>query len=58
MSDMSTRTYSIGSTIPGHGRVVAVSTTAYRVESGAWVPFYGPRGVDVIRPVTPLVTLG
>lgn len=46
----------IGTMLP-QGRIVDVSSTAYQVESGAWVPFYGPRGVHTRRgPVTPLVT--
>lgn len=56
----SPRTYAIGDTIPGHGKVSAVSATAYLVGSidrgGRWVPFYGPRGVDAPAPVVGLVS--
>lgn len=52
---MSTTWYRTGETIPGHGRVVRTSDTAYLVESGAWVPFYGPKGVHTSREMaTPL----
>jgi hypothetical protein len=53
----SPRAFGLGDTIPGHGIVVRTSDTAYQVESGNWVPFYGPRGVDPVVAYQPLVVL-
>jgi hypothetical protein len=56
------RHYQVGDTIPDHGIVVAIWTTAYKVQPAAppgvtiVVPFYGPNGVDEQRPGAGLVT--
>lgn len=58
MEAPSTRWLSAGEEIPGHGRIVRMTSTAYEVEDGSFVPFYGPKGVHT-RPgyVEPLVVL-
>lgn len=50
--------FAAGEVIPGHGRVVRMSYTAYELEDGSWVPFYGPNGVHTTPGyVEPLVVL-
>jgi hypothetical protein len=56
------RRFSLGDVIPGHGTVTAMTDTAYLVDTGDfidgfhWVPFYGPRGVELAAPVVGLVS--
>jgi hypothetical protein len=64
MNRTSPRAFQLGDIIPGHGKVVMVSETAYmttQVIDGerfdAWIPFYGPNGVDTPAVVEPLVVL-
>jgi hypothetical protein len=57
MNHTSPRRFQAGEFIPNHGVVVRTSDTAYQVESGEWVPFYGPNGVDTPAVVEPLVVL-
>jgi hypothetical protein len=57
-STITAGTLPAGTMLPA-GRIVRASVTAYQVESGAWVPFYGPKGVHTRKGlVTPLVTFG
>lgn len=57
-SNFSAGTIPAGTLLP-EGRIVRSSSTAYQVEGGEWVPFYGAKGVHTTnRWVEPLVTLG
>jgi hypothetical protein len=47
-----------GTVLP-QGRIIRSSSTAYEVEGGEWVPFYGSRGIHTSTGwVEPLVTIG
>jgi hypothetical protein len=60
----SPRKYNLGDTIPDHGEVIGMSSTAYLVGirhgdgyiERRWVPFYGAHGVDTPAKVEGLVT--